>query len=113
MITLTESHLSDGVSDNEISLDGWYISRCDRKNRIGGGVITVIKDHLTVSDELSRSDSITEYLCCVIHEINMAVITIYRPPDCPTKSFSDCLDSISEWISNILSKRNDIKLGFK
>ena len=92
MITLTESHLDDGVSDNEINLDGWYISRSDRYNRYGGGVITAIRDYLTVTDEYAGSDSVTEYLCCVISEMNMAVVTIFRPPDCHTKSFSDYIN---------------------
>ena len=60
LITLTESHLSDGIGDNELHMDGWMISRSDRYGRYGGGVLTMIKDNLTVADEYSGSDGMTE-----------------------------------------------------
>ena len=38
--SITESHLSDSISDYEVAIDGWSLYRADRTGRTGGGVIT-------------------------------------------------------------------------
>ena len=50
IIAVTESHLSDSVDDCEIFIPGWSTFRSDRENRVGGGVLTYIKETLTVSN---------------------------------------------------------------
>ena len=67
VISLTESHLCDEIFDSEIQLEGWSHVRSDRRNRQGGGVITYVKDHLTLSREKMFSDSMTEILCVYVH----------------------------------------------
>ena len=56
MIALTESHLKDRVSDHEIHIDGFSLIRSDRSVREGGGIVSYVKDNLTISDEYSDSD---------------------------------------------------------
>ena len=51
IISLTKSHLCDKILDSEVQLDGWSHVRSDRIKRSGGGVITFVKDHLTMSRE--------------------------------------------------------------
>ena len=63
LIMMTESHLSENILDCEVAINGWSTFRTDRVNRTGGGVISYVTDKLTVSNELSVSDSITDLLC--------------------------------------------------
>ena len=43
LICLTESHLCEKINDFEIAKDGWNILRSDCSNRLGGGVINILK----------------------------------------------------------------------
>ena len=70
---MTESHLSENILDCEVAIDGWSTFRTDRVNRTGGGVISYVTDKLTVSNELSVSDSITELLCLYINDLNIYI----------------------------------------
>ena len=66
IISLTESHLSKEISNEELKFENWTITRADRNGRYGGGVMNIVRDNLTISDEKSGSDSMTEYLCTYI-----------------------------------------------
>ena len=120
MINLTKTHLSEEIKDEELRMDGWTIVRSDRDSRGGGGAIIYVRENLTISEEYGGSDSMTKFLCCKINDLNLAVISIYRPPDCTTKSFSDCLLKIDSWINKIIEKdintkillTGDMNLGF-
>ena len=95
MIALTESHLKDRGNDHEIHIDGFSLIRSDRSVREGGGIVSYVKDNLTISDEYNDSDSMNELLCIYINEINIALITLYRPPDSTMDSFTWSLRRIS------------------
>ena len=84
--------------------------RSDRSVREGGGVISYVKDHLTISDEFSDSDSINDLLCLYINEINLALVTIYRPPDSTKESFSWCVRSVNGWLRKIQKKHDGVRL---
>ena len=77
VITLTESHLHEGVSDYEIQLDGWTVHRSDRLKRQGRGIVTYVRDNMIVSRERRFSDGISEILCVYIHKLNLGLITVY------------------------------------
>ena len=100
-VMLTESHLSDNILDCEVSIDGWSTFRADRTFRSGGGVITYISDKLTVSNEISGSDSMTEFLCLYINDLNIGAINIYRPPSATVQSLSKSLEMITNWMTKI------------
>ena len=102
IITMTESHLSDCVSDHEIAIEGWSSHRSDRVIRSGGGVITYCRDNLIVSDEHNYSDSISESICLYISNLNMIIVTVYRPPNCDQHSFKKNLLSIDKWLEKMI-----------
>ena len=79
VLTMTESHLNAGISDGEITIPGWCVYRSDRLYRSGGGIVTYVQEHLTVSDESSHSESITEILCLYIHETKTAQTVPWNP----------------------------------
>ena len=53
MINLTESHLNSGMDLIETELKGWEQVRCDRKMRLGGGVICYIKESLPICNSMT------------------------------------------------------------
>ena len=119
IVTLTESHLSDKIDDSEVKIEGWSLIRSDRKNRAGGGVISYIKDHLTISNDKKFSDSMTEVLCVYIHELNIGLITVYCPPDCTTESFTKGINFVEAWMEDVKNNEGikflmtgDFNLGF-
>ena len=79
MITLTESHMNQNIDDHELQLNGWTVSRADRFERQGGCVTFLVKNNLTVADEFGGSDGTAEYLSIYISDLDLAVVTIYRP----------------------------------
>ena len=117
---MTESHLSEKISDHEINIEGWSSHRADRINRNSGGVITFCRENLIISDENIYSDSTSESLCLYISNMNMIMITIYRPPNCDKISFKNNLSSIDRWIEKIMKNHcdaticvtGDFNLGF-
>ena len=71
IISMTESHLSDYITDQEIAINGWSSHRSDRTGRTGGGVITYCRENLIISDENIFSDSMSESLCLYILVISI------------------------------------------
>ena len=85
--SLTESHLHEGILDSEINIKGWTNVRSDRRNRSGGGVIIYVKEKYTISCEDCYSNLVCESICLYINELNIGIITVYRPPNCGNSEF--------------------------
>ena len=81
ILCLTETWLSDYVSDGEILPYGYVIYRKDRFSR-GGGVLVAIKESLYSCIISSPSD--LEIVTVKIGQRNDSVIScVYVPPDSP------------------------------
>ena len=100
IMAITESHLSEGILDSEISIKGWAHVRADRDNQIGGGVIVYVKDDYTISSEISFSNSVCETVCIYINKLNVGLVTIYQPPNLDNDEFIECIDKIEEWMAD-------------
>ena len=72
-------------------------------------MITYVKDHLTISHKLSRSDSTTDFLCMYIQELKLALITIYRPPRVSSSSFHKCLHAVDGWMKALTKEICDAR----
>ena len=107
IIAVTETHLNNNVDDFEIHIPGWTVFRCDRDMRSGGGVLTYVKESLTVSNEFKGSDSVTEFLCLYINDLNLSVINIYRPPGTNNESFGEAIKKIDNWLNKIQKEFSD------
>lgn len=59
VITLSETWLHDGISNNEIHLDDYVLYRADRGSR-GGGVATYVSSNL--SSKLTKTPNYRKYL---------------------------------------------------
>ena len=62
------------------SLPGYNISRCDRRDRIGGGVCLYIKDNIGFEELLNHSNSVCEALILRLKNPDLILVNIYRPP---------------------------------
>ena len=80
----TESHLNASISDNEISIDGYFIERLDRKKGTHGGVICYIRDDVVYE---RRKDLETDGIEAIWLEITLPksspllICFAYKPPE--------------------------------
>ena len=97
------------------------VFRSDRKLRGGGGVICYLREDLSVSSEFKHSNSYCDSLGLYIPELDLALITVYRPPGCPCWNFKESLEEITTWLRGLETKGNstptilvsgDFNLGF-
>ena len=95
IIAISESWLNSTVSNAEVEIVGYKLSRLDRLNKTGGGVCVytrrslktkVLRDLTGISNSgfhqlwlQIQHDKLKSFLLCVT----------YRPPDCPTSCFVD------------------------
>ena len=119
-MTFTESHLTNEELDSEVYIKNWNSYRSDRIGREKGGVITYLKENITVSDLFDFSNSYCDSLALFLPKENLAIVTVYRPPQCPTSKFTECLCELDKWITNLNNKEippklilnGDFNLGF-
>ena len=58
LICITESHLNKFISHNESEIEGFDQVRCDRKNRMGGGVICYVRDYIPITNNHTLMDTV-------------------------------------------------------
>ena len=100
-ICLTESHLHQGILDAEIKIEGMTVYKSDRQQREKGGVVTYVREDLAVAAELKHSNSYCETLALYIPQLDLALVTIYRPPGCPEYKFKESLEEVSSWLQGL------------
>ena len=101
-LAITESWLEPYMTDAQIQIPGYIVSRCDRKGR-GGGVCLYTQENFTISDEWKYDDGICQCLITVMPMNNLCNIVVYRPPDADEISFRNTLRFIRE----ILEQKTD------
>ena len=98
IISLTESHLNEGVKEAEINIEGFNIFRKDRTSNIKGGVITYLKNDLAKSaKELTSGEiGLIEYQCILIKDPNILLMNVYRSPDATPQDFQQVLNILED-----------------
>ena len=97
VLTLSETWLKANVSDNEIYIPGYTLSRNDRDGRVGGGTLAYIRDGLPYC---TRSDLQASNIESSVIEINrkkarkLFVFTVYKAPDKKLELFLEGLSNI-------------------
>ena len=98
ILAVSETWLDDGISDGEISIPGYSVTRLDR-NRCGGGVTVFCANYLKCST-LSRDtpasglESLWVAVESSLFPSPLAVGCFYRPPGPPCQSIHDACSSI-------------------
>ena len=100
-IALTETWLKSYISDAQMELPGYSVTRCDRDKRIGGGVLLYSQENIPVTDSSHYDDGICQVLFCKFETTKTCVGIVYRPPKTQAGSFSDALQFLSSQIENI------------
>ena len=93
IITLTETHLDDSISDGEILPSNYTVFRRDRKikGRSGGGVLIATRDYIkSVPRDTSQYDSEFTFVDLLLsHNRKVALGVFYRPLNNDTKPLED------------------------
>ena len=103
LLCLTETHLQKNISNSELTNNFWSIIRADRVKRMCGGAAIAYRSSLDIDDEnlITFSNDYCEMVCVYFRNINLANITIYRPPGCNKMKFDEVINKAKEWIRNI------------
>ena len=79
-------------------MEGFNIVRCDRSERMGGGVCFYLKQSINHKTLLSYCNSTCEVLIVKLSEHDVVLILIYRPPHATAASFKDIIQCTEETI---------------
>ena len=100
LMNFTETWLDKYVKDDVI-LNGYQIFRCDRKNRVGGGVAIYVKNEYEVEIIEEMSVGGIEMVAVHIKRLNIVNIVIYRPPDAVTQQFYNVLEKVDDLLKSV------------
>ena len=100
-LALTETWLDNHISDAQLHIEHYNISRSDRQGRIGGGVLLYSHESVPITETRSYDDSICEGIFCKFQTLNVCFILVYRPPEACPSSFSGIISFISTCVSSV------------
>lgn len=84
--------------DSEITIRDYNFIRADRPTVIKGGVILYTHQDIVVDDKAVYADNICQAAMIFNLNLNLIVISAYRPPIAEESSFKLCLQKIDEFI---------------
>ena len=79
-------------------MPGFVVCRCDRADRLGGGLCIYIKNSIVFEVCLSYSNSVCELLIVKLANPSLIVIAIYRPPSSLNSDFEDIIARMTQCI---------------
>lgn len=104
IISLTETWLNSGVTDDLISIPGYIIFRTDRTSKRGGGTAMYIKDcHFSRSIDVTSDFPIEVDVTVVIFRNELIVICLYIPPDVNADVKQSTRDALCSFIDSFLT----------
>ena len=89
------------MSDAQLQIPGYSVSRSDRDARVGGGIILYSNVDLPVNECETFNDGTCEGLFCSFSTIKTCVAVACRPPNASLSSFKFLLSFFSTCISSI------------
>jgi len=96
VICVVETWLSEEVSDQEISLSDYQVTRLDR-NRHGGGIVIYVHNAISVGVLLSGPNEL-EFLAVSLCSPNSTrkhcIALLYRSPSCPVSFFDNFCNAL-------------------
>ena len=110
LIALTESHLTDEIYDAEIKMSGYQHFRADRVGARKGGVIVYMRNDIAKQSRLlsSGSRNCHEWLTLLLHDIDVMISIVYRPPVGDVSSLRNILSIIEKDIND--QENSDLSL---
>ena len=83
VLTMSETWLTNKISDPELTIQGYSFARNDRKNKKGGGCIIYIRDGLPYCTRPDLQDNNIETCVLEVNQLkckNLFIWSIYRAP---------------------------------
>ena len=87
--------------DAEIAISGYDLFRCERSERSHGGVAIYCRKDIAVKTFVKDSNSYCDSLILDIPQLNLVLINIYRPPNCPEILFDQTMEPTSNFLRNL------------
>ena len=100
-IALTETWLKSYVSDAQVNIPGYVVSRCDRDVRVGGGAMLYSHVNVPLSSCEKFDDSMCQAIFCCFDSTKHAVAVVYRPPSAPSSSFLNMMSFMESCLNQI------------
>ena len=97
-IAVTETWLQDHIEDAQLYIECFNISRCDRGDRGGGGVLLYSHNNYPISECKTYDDTYCSALFVKFPSIKLGVFVVYRPPEAPCEKFHSTLDFVQRCI---------------
>ena len=97
-IAVTETWLEADHTDAQVNISGFNVSRSDRMNRIGGGVLLYSHEKYPISEVAKYDDSVCQCLFVKFDTLKMAVFVVYRPPNTDRDGFQGSLAFVRDCI---------------
>ena len=69
-------------------MPGYSLFRCDRSDRVGGGVAVFLKEDLSGDVLGSYDNGVCQLLVVQVHQLDTVLAVLYRPPDTNCKSLN-------------------------
>ena len=107
-VAITETWLKSYHRDAQLQIPGYSVSRSDRGNRIGGGVLLYSLDSIPTTSINSHDDGICQVLFSTFSSAKFCVAVVYRPPDASFESFSKCLKFLNRCMEQLDDPDYDI-----
>ena len=107
-VAITETWLKSYHRDAQLQIPGYSITRSDRGNRTGGGVLLYSLDSIPTTSNESYDDGVCQVLLSTFSSIKMCVAVVYRPPDASYESFSKSLRFLNSCIEQLNDPSYDI-----
>ena len=114
IVICVESHLNPDILDEEIMIEDFNIYRSDRKApRKCGGVAVFTHRSIQISEsKIQRfSNSTCELLMLEAEDLNLHIVSIYRPPDTTSEKFNPCINEIEKYLHKISPSDNILLIG--
>ena len=109
-VALTETWLKSYISDAQLRIPGYTVSRSDRDARTGGGVLLYSHVNIPVSECTKFDDGTCEGIFCKFSTVKTCVAVAYRPPNAPLASFDALLSFFSSCISRVDDDSYDLMI---
>ena len=97
-IAITETWLQPHISDAQVQIENFSISRSDRLDRIGGGVALYSHINYPVTSTRTFDDGTCEGLFTTFPTVKMCIFVLYRPPSACTDSFNRLLQFVEKCV---------------
>lgn len=110
VVCVSETWWDEHITDSSVYIPGFKLFRCDRLNRVGGGVAIYVSDKLNCNLASSKSSNVTlnscfESLSVNLCKLGVCISVLYLPPSSNFHSAEQYLSSI------LLTYDNNVLVG--